>query len=247
MLFFGYNDLPMLKLSCCSRGFTLIELMLVVIIIAILSAIGVPQYSKYVENSKTAEAYLVIGNMIKYQTSYFSENRRFMTLQWNPLHNTRVWRSDFFWETVGYPISPGEETLFSYMTDAGQNADQKYDSATNELGAGYDLNAPLQGFNMVDSFMKATCTGGVLVDPRLEDPDYINPMTIQEAFSASNFGVIDPAPNTSEWVSIAARGNLRPGKPECRYIGITIQSVNGEAPGARGGFVQFDYNFSSIE
>jgi prepilin-type N-terminal cleavage/methylation domain-containing protein len=49
------------KVLKCSKGFTLIELMVVIIIIAILAAIAVPLYNTYSNSAKFAEAKNLIG------------------------------------------------------------------------------------------------------------------------------------------------------------------------------------------
>ena len=48
-------------MKTCSTGFTLVEVMIVVAIIAILSVIAMPSYSRHVEKGRitTAKAYLI--------------------------------------------------------------------------------------------------------------------------------------------------------------------------------------------
>ena len=48
------------KMRCNNKGFTLVELIIVVAIIAVLSAVSAPQYIKYVERSRIGvdEAYI---------------------------------------------------------------------------------------------------------------------------------------------------------------------------------------------
>ena len=45
------------------QGFTLLELLMVVIIIAILAAIAIPQYFRAAERSRSAEALQILGSM----------------------------------------------------------------------------------------------------------------------------------------------------------------------------------------
>lgn len=57
-----------------SKGFTLIELMIVVAIIAILAAIALPAYQDYVARSQVAEGLVVIGGAKLAVTEYRANN-----------------------------------------------------------------------------------------------------------------------------------------------------------------------------
>jgi len=56
-----------------SKGFTLIELMIVVAIIAILAAIAIPQYKKFQLKAKTAEAKTNLGAIRTAEEAYAAE------------------------------------------------------------------------------------------------------------------------------------------------------------------------------
>ena len=59
------------------RGFTLIELMVVIVIGGILSAIALPTVLNQVNKAKESEARLYVGSVNKAQQAYFMEKSRF--------------------------------------------------------------------------------------------------------------------------------------------------------------------------
>ena len=58
-----------------SRGFTLIELMIVVAIIAILAVVAVPQFTKYMRSAKAAEATEMLDILRKGSAAYYTTPR----------------------------------------------------------------------------------------------------------------------------------------------------------------------------
>lgn len=59
------------------RGFSLIEVMIVVAIIGILAAIAMPSYSRYVTRSKLPEAFSVLSGMGLSAQRFFQDNRTY--------------------------------------------------------------------------------------------------------------------------------------------------------------------------
>jgi len=59
------------------NGFTLMELMVVVLIVAILAAIGLPQYFKVIEKQRGTEALGILAAINKAQERFFLINDRF--------------------------------------------------------------------------------------------------------------------------------------------------------------------------
>jgi prepilin-type N-terminal cleavage/methylation domain-containing protein len=56
-----------------AKGFTLIELMIVVAILGILAAIAIPALTKYMRRSKTSEARIQIAKLFDATSAYFNE------------------------------------------------------------------------------------------------------------------------------------------------------------------------------
>jgi type IV pilus assembly protein PilE len=60
-------------------GFTLIELMIVVAILAVLAAIALPSYSDYIQRSKISEAISNLSDMRTRMEQFYLDNRTFPT------------------------------------------------------------------------------------------------------------------------------------------------------------------------
>ncbi|MHA7836280.1 MAG: type IV pilin protein [bacterium] len=67
-----------------SRGFTLVELMIVVAILGVLASIAIPSFINYQLTSKRAEAFANLSALAKAQKSYFAEFNDFVGVAAEP-------------------------------------------------------------------------------------------------------------------------------------------------------------------
>ncbi len=87
------------------KGFTLIELMIVVAIIGILAAIAIPNFLRFQAKSKQSEAKTNLGGIFTAETSYFSEFNGFADMgvvSWAPIGTSTRYKY-----TVGGAVDMG--------------------------------------------------------------------------------------------------------------------------------------------
>lgn len=92
------------------KGFTLIELMVVVAIIGVLSMIAVPKFMSFLSKSKRAEAYLNLSALAMAEKAYWAEYGTYTTqlvgaqgLGWQPQGNYNY--------TYGFPGQEGANSF----------------------------------------------------------------------------------------------------------------------------------------
>jgi len=72
------------------KGFTLIELMIVIAIIGILAAVAIPSYQNYTKRAKASEAKIMLDAIRTNEEAYKAQNNNYtssMTLLGNPAAN----------------------------------------------------------------------------------------------------------------------------------------------------------------
>src|SRR5512145_1528413 len=89
-----FKEVPMLSKLRGKKGFTLIELMIVVAIIGILAAIAIPNFLRFQAKSKQSEAKTNLGGIFTAQTAYFGENNlygSFANIAWSPVGSKQIY------------------------------------------------------------------------------------------------------------------------------------------------------------
>ncbi|MFN3303413.1 MAG: type IV pilin protein [Roseateles sp.] len=110
-----------------SQGFTLIELMIAVAIVAILTAVAVPQYSAYVTRSRVPDATSALATKQVQIEQFFLDNR---TYAGAPACASDATTSKYF----TFACSSATATGFT-LTATGKNAMAGFSYTVNQAGA----------------------------------------------------------------------------------------------------------------
>jgi prepilin-type N-terminal cleavage/methylation domain-containing protein len=88
------------------KGFTLVEVLIVVIIIGILAAIGIPQFADSIEKAKGGEARAGLGHIQTAEKVYFAENEWYT----NNTADLDITLTDRYW---AFSISTPSSTTYT--------------------------------------------------------------------------------------------------------------------------------------
>ncbi|HEY6880276.1 MAG TPA: prepilin-type N-terminal cleavage/methylation domain-containing protein [Polyangiales bacterium] len=162
------------------EGFTLIELMIVVVILGILAVVAIPSYRSYVYRSKTTEAIGFLGEIKSRQEAYRADFGQYaqvsvtLSSDWmpstTPTSKPQAWDMTTAlgqrWTQLG-AIPPGNQTLFVYQVEAGPPG------TTPSAGLGYTgsdfwfvsrARGDLDGDNITVLFEGYSASAGIYCD-----------------------------------------------------------------------------------
>jgi prepilin-type N-terminal cleavage/methylation domain-containing protein len=141
------------------RGFTLIELMIVVAIIGILAAVAIPAFMDYMKKSKKTEASLQLNKIAKNSKVYFNTQAKYVQIDPTAAKPSTFvagsvckmtaetdWAADSGWAELDFQID--ETNLFQYnyahssLSDATATAEGDLDCDGTSITYTLTLSAP---------------------------------------------------------------------------------------------------------
>ena len=114
------------------RGFTLIELMITIAILAIIAAIAIPSYDRYKRKGYRMEAISFLSNVAAYQENWFAENGAY-TANPSKLSKTGITTLDHY--SLSVNVGDGSTFLVTATAKLTQTSDKDcYKYTIDNLG-----------------------------------------------------------------------------------------------------------------
>jgi type IV pilus assembly protein PilE len=115
-------------------GFTLIELMTVVIVIAILAAVALPAYTEYIRKSRRAEAITLLNQISQEQERWRANNSTYALAASSPASGISVANSAYY--TLNIASATGTGYVATATATGSQASDTKCASLILSLAGG---------------------------------------------------------------------------------------------------------------
>jgi type IV pilus assembly protein PilE len=118
------------------RGFTLVELMVVVAVVTLLSLIALPAYTGYVQKSRRAEAIILLNQIAQEQERWRANNPAYATLSATPASGVAVLNPVSGYYTVNIASATATGYVATASASGAQAGDTKCTSLTLSMNVG---------------------------------------------------------------------------------------------------------------